>query len=227
MNQDRQKLSELVGWPLDTQYEAAAAAAPAMPSVSVDQAISTALANRSELKQLKLSQDTAQVSLKLASTQNYPVVSVTGGASYRMFWSGPGSAGSWSAGVNVSLPILDGGLASAQVQQAKAQLDQIAVQVAQEKQTITIAVRGDYFNVTNASDQLQLSQQNVLQAQKQYDLEKIKFDAGLASNLDVLTAFVTLEQAQVSLQSAKTSRALAVLNFEQAMGTLKYPPTAP
>lgn len=227
VNQDRQKLSELVGWPLDKQYQVAAVSAPAMPSISVDQAVATALANRNELKQLQFTRDTDQVSLKLASIENYPVVSVSGGASYRMFWSGPGSAGSWNAGVNVNLPILDSGLASAQVRQAQAQLNQVALQIEQEKQTITIAVRGNYFNVTNASNQLQLSQQNVDQAQKQYDLEKIKFGAGLASNLDVLTAFVTLVQAQVSLESARTALALAVLNFEQSMGTLAYPPAAP
>ncbi|HUZ18122.1 MAG TPA: TolC family protein, partial [Spirochaetia bacterium] len=223
--QDRQKLSVLVGWPIDSGYTVATVTVPTTPTITLDYAVATALANRVELKQILLNRESDAVSLKSASIQNLPVVSVNGGASYRLYWSGTGSSGTWNAGVSVSLPILDGGLAAAQVSQAQSALDQLSVQEAQQKQNITIGVRGAYFSVTDAGNRLALAQQNVDQAQKQYELEKIKFTAGLASNLDVLTAFVTLTNAQVAEEAANTTLSLAVLNLQQAMGTIDYSPS--
>lgn len=224
-DQDRSSLAVLLGWPIDKKFTVAATEASPPPSLTESQAVQTALANRTEIKQYEINRANTNVGLKSAESQRLPVVSVNGSASYNLY---PGitpniDSGTWNAGVSVSVPVFDSGLVSAQVRQARDSLSQIATQEAQAKQNITIDVRKALFGVKDSTVRLKLAQDSVKQAEGEYQLEKTKFSAGLASNLDVLNASVTLINAQDSLQQAKTNLNLSVLSLEQAMGTLSAP----
>lgn len=222
LEQDRSSLAVLLGWSINKQYSVAQVPEPSPPSIGQPQAVKTALDNRAELKQFVINRESTTVGLKSAEALNKPQVAVNGGATYSFE---PGvtpntNGGSWNAGVTVSVPIFDSGLVSSKVAAAKASLAQIGVQEEQTKQNITIAVRTSLFAVKDASERLKLANESVTQAQGEYQLEKIKFSAGLASNLDVINASVTLVNAQVALESAKTNLYLAILSLDKAMGTL-------
>ncbi len=222
LKQARSSLAVLLGWPIDKQFSVAEVADPNVPDISEQQAVQTALANRAELKKYQINRTETDISLKSAKSQRMPVVAVNGSASYNIY---PGvtpstNSGTWNAGVTVSVPLLDSGQVSAQVAQANDTLSQLGVQEAQAKQTITIDVRKSLFAVKDASVRLELAKESVKQAQGEYNLQKTKFTAGLSSNLDVIKASVTLANAQVSLETARTNLNLAILNLEQAMGTV-------
>lgn len=226
LEQDRSSLAVLLGLPIDKQYSVAEVPEPSPPSIGQAQAVKTALDNRAELKQYVINRESDTVGLKSAEAQGRPTVAVNGGASYSFY---PGvtpnaNGGSWNAGVTVSVPIFDSGLVSSKVAAAKASLAQIGVQEAQTKQNITIAVRTALFAVKDASERLKLAKESVTQAQGEYNLEKIKFSTGLASNLDVINASVTLVNAQVALETAKTNLYQAILSLEKSMGTLSATP---
>jgi outer membrane protein TolC len=92
------------------------------------------------------------------------------------------------------------------------------VQRDQERQSISIDVQNALFSVQDSSDRLDLSKQNLEQAQGVYDLEKEKFALGSAAVLDVMTAFSTLATAQAGLEQAKSTFNLAILNLYNVMG---------
>ncbi|HTP59216.1 MAG TPA: TolC family protein, partial [Spirochaetia bacterium] len=219
VDSDRKNLSQLVGWPLDKTYAVADSAIPELPSLQLSDALKTAFQNRSELLTFDLNIAAANVNLALQKSQTLPVVSVNGGLGISQDWSAPSAnAGSFSVGASIALPILDGGLRNAQVQQAQQQVSSFKVQQDQERQVITIAVENALFNVQDTRNRLDLADQNVSAAQGQYNLQKARYAVGLVTTLDVLTAFQSLTTAEVGLEQAKSNYILALLNLDNAMG---------
>lgn len=220
--QARSTLAVMLGGAIDRQFSVAEVADPGLPTVDEQQAVQTALGKRAEIKQVEISLAESRVGLKNTQSLRMPVVAVNGAASYNVY---PGTstntnAGTWTAGVSVSVPLFDSGQVAAQVAQANDAIAQLGIQEAQTKQAITIDVRKSLFSVKDASVRLSLAKQSVKQSQGEYDLQKTKFAAGLSSNLDVINASVTLANAQVALESARTSLNLAILNLDKSMGTL-------
>jgi outer membrane protein TolC len=134
-------------------------------------------------------------------------------------WTANVSIGAFTAGVSIALPpIWDGGLQSAQMQQAADQVSTYQVQQAQQGLSIAIDVQNALFAVTDTRDRSTLAMQSLDQAQGQYDMQKARLTVGLATILDELTAFSALAAARVGLEQAKTNYLLAVLNLYNVMG---------
>jgi outer membrane protein TolC len=218
VDSDRENLSQLVGWPLDRQYAVADSSIPELPSLSIDSALKTAFQNRPELLTFDLNIASANVNLVLQKSQTYPVVSVNGSLGVGQDWTANVNSGSFTLGASVALPILDGGLRNAQVQQAQQQVASYKVQEDQERQTITIAVENALFSVQDTRNRLDLAGQSVKAAEGQYNLQKARYAVGLVTTLDVLTAFQALTTAQVGLEQAKSNYILSLLNLDNAMG---------
>jgi outer membrane protein len=215
---DRKTLSQQIGWPLDKQYAVADSPIPDVPSLKPDEALKTAFQNRSELLTFDLNITAANINLALQKSQLYPVVSVNGALGVGQDWNANVNAGSFSVGASIALPILDGGLRGAQVQQAADQISSLKVQEDQERQSITIAVVNALFSVQDTRNRLNLAGDNVKAAQGQYDLQKARYAVGLVTTLDVLTAFQALTTAQVGLEQAKSNYLLALLGLDNVMG---------
>ena len=215
---DRQNLSMVVGWPLDRVYQVQDSPAPAVPDLDEGAALKAAFQNRPELRTLALNVAAADVNVNLQKSQAAPVISVTGSVGLGQDWTSNVNAGSFTLGGSIALPVLDGGLNNAQVQQAAAQAATFRIQQDQQTQAITIAVRSALFGVKDAKDRLDLAGQNVKAAQGQYALQKARFQVGLVTTLDVLTAFQSLTTAQVGLEQARSTYVLSVLALNNAMG---------
>ena len=215
---DRKNLSLAIGWPLDKSYQVADVPAPSVAAADETQALKLAYDNRPELKSLALNLAAARVNLALQRAQYFPVVSATGSAQLLDDSTTGTSSGTYTVGASLSAPVFEGGLLRAQVQAATDQLQSLAVQQDQERQSIAIAVDSAFFNMTNARKQLDLAGQSLQAAQGQYQLERSKLAVGLATNLDVLTALAALTTTQGQLVQAETGYSLAVLNLINVMG---------
>jgi outer membrane protein len=216
---DRRKLSQALGWPLEKPYAVADSPLPELPSIGAEEALKTALKNRPEILTLEQNIVAASIALSLQKSQYMPVVSLKASVGIGQDWTANVSTGAFSAGVSVALPpVWDGGLQSAQVQQAADQVGTYQVQQAQQGQSIAIDVQNALFAVTDTRDRSALAVQNLEQAQGQYDMQKAKLAVGLGTILDELTAFSALAAARVGLEQAKTGYLLAVLNLYNALG---------
>ncbi len=207
---------------------------PILPSTEVSFYVSYKLA-RDNGPNLAIIQDTiGQLKLDaLRAKRNFlPLLNVTGGAGYldaehsytsaeNNLWPGPGY--NWNAGVTLSIPI---GLrqSKALYRQARDNLDSEQVSFDQADQQLTVQVRAAVRAVTSNVENVTASTQAAVLSQKQYDLQKAKFDAGLATSYDVLNAQTLLEQARVTeLQSQVNLRlALANLHFLEGSSLAAY-----
>jgi outer membrane protein len=214
----REQLSALIGWPLDRTYSVAEVTDVPVPATDVNQAVSTALAQRNDFKQLALNLSSGRIALALAKGQATPTVKATGSVTYSRDWLFQTDRATWSAGLSVAAPIVDAGSNAAQVEQAAQANGKLQVQQAQLAASIATSVKNALYNVTDLTARVELAKQSLDLAQAQYDLTQLQFDTGVSSNLDVLTASVALTTAQVALATARNSAQLAVLALQSVMG---------
>lgn len=83
---------------------------------------------------------------------------------------------------------------------------------------LELSVRKAYYALILANENVLLTQQSILTAQKSYDQTEANRKVGLASELEVLTAQVSLENLKPDLESAKLSYANKLDEFKQLLG---------
>ncbi|HUX12409.1 MAG TPA: TolC family protein [Spirochaetia bacterium] len=218
LKESQVSLSLLMGVPPESQYSVQAPSPLSPPVQSLQQLTDTALRQRVDLQQILLTSKINSLQTTYDKTASSPVVTANAGITYGYIWNNSQDTGSWNAGVQVTVPIVDSGTAAAQVQQAKLQQRSTDIQIAQLKQTIAQTVQTDYDSVRSLSARVNLAQQNLSVSQRQYQLTEIQFRQGTKSQLDVLTAAVTSSTAETALQKAKTQLQLAIIKLANDLG---------
>jgi outer membrane protein len=156
-----------------------------------------------------------------------PTLNVNAGAGYtdaehaytdaeNRLWPGPGY--NWNTGVTLSFPW---GLRQSRAlyRQAMDNLNQQQVSFDQADQQLIVQVRQAVRAVAADQESVKSSEQAAVLSQKQYELQKAKFDSGLATSLDVLNAQTLLEQARVTQLQAKVSLRIALANLHFLEGS--------
>jgi len=158
-----------------------------------------------------------------AKRNNLPSLDVNGGAGYlterdsfynaaAKVWNGPGY--NWQGGVTLSFPW---GLRQnrALYRQAKDSLDAEQMTFDQTDQQLTVQVRAAVRAIDANVESVASAREASRLSEKQYELQKAKFDAGLATSYDVL-------QAQTQLSSARVSEIQAEVNLRVALADLHF-----
>jgi outer membrane protein len=212
-------LATLMGGQPDSAFTVADAPEPAVPAASLQEAVSTGLSHRVELKQIELSLRSSQIDLALARGQGTPTVSVSGGVGVLMDLGSPVTqAESANLALKVSMPVLDAGAVGNQVKSIQSQNSVYNLQISQLRKSITTAVRSAWDGVQIANKKVAVAQLSVEATDLQYQLVSAQRDAGTASNQDLLSAAVNLANAQNSLAGAQSAAELAVLQLQSVMG---------
>jgi outer membrane protein len=127
-------------------------------------------------------------------------------------WNGPGY--NWSAGLQLTIPW---GMRAnrALYRQAMANLESQKVALDQADQTLTVQVRSAVRAVNANKESVAASEATVALSQKQYSLQKAKFDAGLATSYEVL-------QAQNQLETALNTQIQANVAYHSSIANLHF-----
>jgi|GEM_PF-4806673 len=127
-------------------------------------------------------------------------------------WSGPGY--NWSAGLQLTIPW---GMRAnrALYRQAMSRLESEKVALDQEDQILTVQVRSAIRSVNANKEAIQAADATVTVSQKQYSLQKARFDAGLATSYDVL-------QAQNQLETARNTQIQAQVSYNSSLANLHF-----
>jgi outer membrane protein len=181
-----------------------------MPAAMPDRAadlIAVAIRNRPELKELRLQQGAAERFAKAEHALFYPSVGVLGTAGFVPAGEAaiPGRYG--AIGMNVNIPIFNGGLFRARQTEAELQAKAAQQNVNDLQNRVMRDVRVAWLNATTAYDRIALTHELLQQAQLSLDLAQSRFDLGLGS-------FVDLSQAQLNLTSAAIATASALYDYQ-------------
>ena len=193
---------------------------------SLEQSIQRALSNREDLKQLQLSLDIQDLSLKKAENDLLPDLSLQVGASLS------GEDNSWGGSMgnlaefdthalNVRLAFtypLGNAAAKSEYHQTQLERDQARLSLLNFEQQIVAEVKQAVRSVETSYKQIEATKIAQQLAEKQLEAEQKKFNEGLSTNFQVLEYQDELASAQSESTKAVVSYYKALVALDEAMG---------
>jgi len=188
---------------------------------TVQEAIARALHDRPEFAELQSRIAAAQASIDLAASGGRP--NVTASAGYDVGNSGgnsPNIGGGWSIMLGVTLSVYDGGITRERIREAQLRVEQLKVLDAQTRQQVELEVRQAWLALQQAAGELLAATKAVEQGREAARLAGVRYQAGVGTQLELLSAQTSLAQAELGLASARFNQNLARIRSILATGSL-------
>jgi outer membrane protein len=215
------RLATAMGLPGEPAFALAGEPMPAALPVRVQDLIDAAIQNRPELKDLRLQQGAAERLARAEHALYFPTVGVLGVAGVAPAAEAqiPGRYG--AIGMNISIPIFNGGLFKARQSEAELKAKAAGENVNDLQNRVMRDVRIAYLNATTAYERMALTQQLLEQAQLAMDLSQSRYDLGLAAIVELTQAQLNLTSAQIANTTARYDYQAQRINVDFQTGTLR------
>ena len=211
----RARLAAAMGEDDVTNYVLAEQPQPPLLEDDVSVYVREAMATRPDLKALQLQAKAAQQYANSESKLNYPTINLLGTAGEVPERDHTLQQNYGAAGVNISVPVFNGGLYSARAAEAKLRSQAADRDVRDLSLLIARDVRIDWSRAKDAYLEIQVAQDLVNQTGVALRLAQARYDAGLGS-------IVELNQAELSQTSALIEAASARFDYLSARAALNY-----
>lgn len=183
----------------------------------------------SEQHSLQLQIQRAALELALQEVErnrggHYPTLDVV--ATYSDASSSGGSFGSGNdttsktIGLQLNLPLYQGGSVSSKVREATANLEKARQDLEQAQRQVTLQTQQAFLGVTSGVAQVKALEQALLSSQSTLDSTKLGQEVGVRTNVDVLNAQQQLYSARRDLSQARYNYLMSQLKLKAAVGTL-------
>ncbi len=191
-------------------------AAPAArePAASAAEAVE----RRPEMSAQRAQVEAAEDQVRASWARLVPQLSATGSAFASDVAYPTGEREGWRATVDLTWPIFDGGLREARRRQARAQLATARAGAEAQRLAVVQEVADGARDLAVARERLRLAETQRGLAADAAESARRSFEAGVASNLDVVDANDRLYQADVGLADARARVAQAAIGLERALG---------
>lgn len=124
-------------------------------------------------------------------------------------------------GAKVTMPIFSGFQRHAKNQQAQLSLLKAENNLEFIKRSIDLELASATTILKNASSSLENQKKNIEIAEEVVRVSKLKFEQGVGSNLEMITAETSLKEAQTNYFNALFDALVAKIDFDKANGNLK------
>lgn len=190
-------------------------------AIDLRNALTSARANRPELQRLGQLEAAGEEQVVANRSGSLPQVSAFG--RYDWVRGGPGSGWSdkrdgWTAGLQAQWNIFDGRATAGRVLQAKSRLMQTKLALEESLLAIDVEVRRAHSSLTEAWELVAASGKVVAQADEALRLANVRYSAGTATQLDVLTSQVERTRAKLNQLQAYYRYNVALASLRKAMG---------
>jgi outer membrane protein TolC len=211
-------LARLTGLPATDAYEITDAVPfSAGPSLSVDEALSQALANRSDLKASDAQVKAAEKAKAAAKSERLPSLALS--ADYGAIGTNPSqSHGTFTVVGSLKVPIWTSGKIDGDIEQADAALEQRKAEMEDQRSRIESDVRNAFLDLQSAAKQVKLAQANQDVARETLELTRQRFQAGITDSVEVTQAREAVAEADLDYISAVFAHNLAKLSLARAQG---------
>ena len=184
--------------------------------------VSEALNDRPDLEVLKHNRDAAYQFAKAEKKLSDPTITLLGTAGAIPEHDHTIAKDNYeAAGVNINIPVFNGGLFAARhseallrAQAADKDVQTLSVQIARD-------VRTSWFNANNAFRRLAVTSQLVDQSRKAVHLAQARYDAGLSSIVELNQAQTSEISAEIDAASAKYDYLSRRTELDFAIGALR------
>jgi outer membrane protein len=195
-------LATAMGLPNESGFVLDEEPMPAPMPDRVDDLLRVAIENRPELKNLRLEQSAAERFTRAEHALYYPSLGVMGTAGFvpTGYETIPSRYG--AIGMNVSIPIFNGGLFKARQAEAELKAKAAGENVNDLQNRVIRDVRVAWLSATTAYDRMGLTRQLLEQSKIAFDLAQARYDLGLGNIVELTTAQLNVTSAQIADASA-------------------------
>ncbi|MBU4305168.1 MAG: TolC family protein [Candidatus Omnitrophica bacterium] len=160
--------------------------------------------------------------LKSADAESLPKVSATSGA-HRSSSDWPPENDEWNIGVNVSVPVFEGGLRRSRVQSAKAAYKQAQAGERSTKDSVIVALEQKWVSLQDAVESLKAQKEMLVAAQERADIAETQYSTGFITFDNWIIIENDLVKAKKTYLEAQANALYAEAEWIQAKGeTLEY-----
>jgi outer membrane protein TolC len=198
-------------------------APPPPPAATAAAAIEQARVDRPERRALAIRIDQARAREAAAEAGRRPALAVTGGYDYarpnpRIFPRAAEWQTSWDVGLNLSWSLWDGGRVRADVTEAAANRRALEERRLEFDARLAAEIRLGRLDLASARAAITASDAAVRSAAEARRVVSDRFDAGVATNTDVIDAQLLLLQAELDRTRALANARLAAARLDRALG---------
>ncbi len=123
-------------------------------------------------------------------------------------------------GINMSVPIFDGGQKAQRIKQANLNLQKTNNTIANLQRAIDLQLKASSILFKNALSALEMQDKNVLLAEKVFNTTRKKYEQGLGSSFELLQTETELENAQSNYFQSLYDAVNAKISYTRALGKL-------
>ena len=185
-----------------------------------DASVAGALATRPEMRSLDAAVAAAGDDSRAARAESLPSVSVGGTWAYQGS-SLPSSIPTYALGATLSVPLWTSGRIRAEQAQADIRLRRVENQRRGERDAIAAEVKSAVADLDSARSQVEVARSGFALAQKALEQAGEKFAAGIANNIEVVTAQDSLARSSDNLIDALYRYNLAHAQLAHATGQIE------
>ena len=217
-DKDKLALGRVIGLPPAQRFQLADTLPfSKISQVTEEQALHTALDRRPDYKSAQKMVKAAEESVAAAHAEWYPTVDLSG--YYGV--SGPSLANSHGVFLvtgALNFNIYTGGRIHADVEKAKAALEQRSDELADLSAQIEFEVRSAFLDLQSSADQVAVAQDNLKLANQTLEQSRDRFTAGVTDNIEVVQAQGSVATANDNLIGALYANNVAKVELAKAMG---------
>jgi outer membrane protein len=186
--------------------------------------------NRGEIRSLNALLQLQALDIKRNKMGNYPTVAAFANGGYNGqanpdFKAFTGKTWFWYStvliGINVSVPIYDGGQRKQKIQTAKLNMEKTQNNIASLKNVISMEQQIARNSLQTALISFDVQQRNIELATKVYNAVKKKYEQGLSSAQEILLAEGEIQTAQSNYFKALYDAIIAKVGYQKSIGKLQ------
>ena len=217
---NRDRLRQQLGMELDEPLEVITEVDYQKYSIDEARALEVGLKNHTDLQLAELGEQISQLNLEKTRRTTGPTAQLNAGVSLGGQGSEIGDISRnfernlWNVGIEVQVPLIDGGTRRSQLNQAKINLEQSRLNRAIARQEITRQIRNAVRNLGEAERRIELGELGLEVAERAYEVEQSRFELGLAESQQLL-------DAQADLTDARVTSLNAIINYQRQLKELR------
>ena len=213
-------LNNVLGLPLTTDLKPKGELSYSKYDKTLEACIDFGMKNRPDIFQAADAMKSAEEGVTVARSGYYPTVS----ANYSVGFNDlkfPGSQNyNWTVYLTTSWTILDSGLTAGKLRQAAEGYKKAVEQFKQTVDSTQLDIRSSFLSMREAEKRIDTSSVAVNQAEENYRIAEIRYQAGVGTNLDVLDSQSALNQAKTNYLKAMYDYNTNRSKLDKAMGVV-------
>jgi outer membrane protein len=192
--------------------------------LNVEQWTNKALSQNLTLKVARKDVETAQQEIELKKSGHYPSLDLVGQKQYdsqsESNFGGGSKTHQETVGIQISIPIYQGGTVSSQTREASHRLEQAMQQEEQQRRAVVRQTREAYNSVLSGISRVKALKQATVSGEKALESTEAGFEVGTRTTVDVVNVRRDLFSARRDYAQARYTYILNSLRLKQAVGIL-------